>query len=1140
MATISSTVSLVDNISAKLNTIKGNVDDVVKSFENMQNGMKTSQEKANNFDWTTFNKNCEAAGKKISDLGTKMTLAFTTPLMLLGKKMYGNATDYETAFVGMTKTVEGTEEQYAALYEMALNFSEVDPTGFVDLMGTMQTAGNLGVGIDQMDNFTRSYTALTAATDKHIDGEAGAADVASFLNIMDKGVQWIEPFGSAIVHLGNNFNATEDQILAMANRMAAAGDLAGFSTPQILGMATAFTAVGINAEAGGSSASKLIKQMQLAAEVGKKGQDLFGAEYGNATAFSRYISSSENLLDIAANLNMTKEQVQSLGDAWLSLEQFSAVSGKTADQFIKDWGDNPGQGMIDFFTGLAAVGDSGTESILSMLDTMGITEIRESNLVAAMASNPALFASAIESAVAAYSENTAMWEEYEKQISTQEAQNQMLANKAQNTMADFGDNLVTALQPALDCVNGLLDAFNSLSEVDQTNIINLLGALAITGPVLVGVGKTVEAVGSISKGIKAIHDAGGVIGILEKVGAFITGTPVGTALAVAGGIAAIAAAISAIPTQTELVYEALQDIPISIDQEQYDEVMGQIDALQGKINELRNDPAERENLERTSTSVEMGYGTNSMYANALVYQAAEFEEQYETVANDYSARIAEATQKIIDAEDEATKGYWLKQVETLEAESAAATGAVKKAYTENISSLYNGMVSQIPGFAQQMERAASQYDFMGVLMDIGNFDWDAFADQDQAEAAWDARMKNMYSRAFDLGYMENAGYETKEHLMNAYETGFMNNAAWIDMLYDSVLADMLTSVQSISDNPLANTWLQSILDNPVLMENLDLTNLTGAMDGIFKALDFKSAMEQAGEAGDPNSFGDYLMQGLADGITGSQGTATEASAAAGTATVEALGTSLGVQSPSWIAMEQGMNLDLGLAQGIMAYVGVVTAAVTSTGAATISAMQAVCNQVVATGNSIVNYGAGYSMGHNIGSGMAAGIRASIPAAVAAARALASAVSSAARTRLKIHSPSRLFEQYGLYTGEGYVNGVYKMIGDAQDAIGALTGVKYGAWSNAWSNINAFGALEIQDLQNARDEDYEAKVSDADMKKIRELAEREVINQFTTAELHIEFTANNKIESDLDLDGVVSYLEDQVAERLEMVAEGVYE
>ena len=65
------------------------------------------------------------------------------------------------------------------------------------------------------------------------------------------------------------------------------------------------------------------------------------------------------------------------------------------------------------------------------------------------------------------------------------------------------------------------------------------------------------------------------------------------------------------------------------------------------------------------------------------------------------------------------------------------------------------------------------------------------------------------------------------------------------------------------------------------------------------------------------------------------------------------------------------------------------------------------------------------------------------------------------------------------------------------------------------------------------------MSTADVRRMRELAEREAVQSFTTAELNIEFTANNTIDSKLDLDGVVSYLEEQVAEKLALAAEGVY-
>ena len=57
--------------------------------------------------------------------------------------------------------------------------------------------------------------------------------------------------------------------------------------------------------------------------------------------------------------------------------------------------------------------------------------------------------------------------------------------------------------------------------------------------------------------------------------------------------------------------------------------------------------------------------------------------------------------------------------------------------------------------------------------------------------------------------------------------------------------------------------------------------------------------------------------------------------------------------------------------------------------------------------------------------------------------------------------------------------------------------------------------------------------------MRDLAEQEVINRFTTAELKIDFTANNNVNSDTDIDGIVDALANRVQEALVSTAEGVH-
>lgn len=68
-----------------------------------------------------------------------------------------------------------------------------------------------------------------------------------------------------------------------------------------------------------------------------------------------------------------------------------------------------------------------------------------------------------------------------------------------------------------------------------------------------------------------------------------------------------------------------------------------------------------------------------------------------------------------------------------------------------------------------------------------------------------------------------------------------------------------------------------------------------------------------------------------------------------------------------------------------------------------------------------------------------------------------------------------------------------------------------------------------------------KETTEDLKYMRDLAEQEAINRFTTAEVKIDMSGmTNRIDSDMDLDGVLNTLTEGFAEALEVAAEGVHE
>ena len=65
------------------------------------------------------------------------------------------------------------------------------------------------------------------------------------------------------------------------------------------------------------------------------------------------------------------------------------------------------------------------------------------------------------------------------------------------------------------------------------------------------------------------------------------------------------------------------------------------------------------------------------------------------------------------------------------------------------------------------------------------------------------------------------------------------------------------------------------------------------------------------------------------------------------------------------------------------------------------------------------------------------------------------------------------------------------------------------------------------------------ITSEELKYLRDIAEREAINRFTTAEVRIEQTNHNSISKDVDVDGIMDYWADWFAEKLDVSYEGVH-
>jgi tape measure domain-containing protein len=113
---------------------------------------------------------------------------------------------------------------------------------------------------------------------------------------------------------------------------------------------------------------------------------------------------------------------------------------------------------------------------------------------------------------------------------------------------------------------------------------------------------------------------------------------------------------------------------------------------------------------------------------------------------------------------------------------------------------------------------------------------------------------------------------------------------------------------------------------------------------------------------------------------------------------------------------------------------------------------------------------------------------------------------------------------------GLTGGGYDMntLGGAVEDIAANTGGTPGGGSPAGQTAGNTG--KMADAMDVMEDILEYMV---------DIAERETVNRFTTAEINIDQTNNNSIASGLDLDGIMEQWNDDFTEILQVAAEGVH-
>lgn len=422
----------------------------------------------------------QAANRQaMSDLGISVLSFGAAATLGLGMAVR-EAVKWESAFAGVKKTVDGSDEEIAALEGELRQLAKTLPATHEEIAAVAEAAGQLGIKRQDIAEFTRTMIDLGETT--NLTADQAATSLAQFMNIMGTSASDVDRLGAALVALGNAGASTEQDILAMGLRIAGAGHQVGMSEDEVLGFASALSSVGIEAEAGGSSFSRV-------------------------------------MIDISSAVN----------DGGQKIADFATVAGMSTAKFSKLFKEDAAGAIIAFIQGLGRMSAAGG-NVLGTLERLDFTEIRVRDALLRAAGASDMFTDSLKVGSRGWEENTALAAEAAKRYETTEAQMQIALNAIKDAAIDVGATLLPILQGGVEAIRNLITWWQNLPAPIQT-AVTVLGA--VTAAVTVLGGAALIAVPKLLAFRESMRTmattGGGLVSGLGKFGLFMSG-PWGAAI----------------------------------------------------------------------------------------------------------------------------------------------------------------------------------------------------------------------------------------------------------------------------------------------------------------------------------------------------------------------------------------------------------------------------------------------------------------------------------------------------------------------------------------------------------------------------------------------------------------------------------
>lgn len=394
---------------------------------------------------TGVNNAWKTAFSSFTSIGMTAYATITPVAQAFFDKAITSAQELDGAYRDMRKTVEATEEQYAALKEAAIEFSNTHVTSASQILEIEAMGGQLGIAADSLEEFATTVANLDIAT--NIDADTVAEQIGQLASIMDIATEDFDNFGDALVRLGNNEPALESNIMDITARIGSQATILGMSADQVLAYSTALAATGQKSEAAGTALSNTMADIEAAVAQGEEG-----------------------------------------------LQGFAEVADMSAEDFAKAWETDAAGALQKFIEGLKRINDEGG-SVEWVLQGLEINATRQKQALAGLTQTTDVLSDSLTMSKNAWNGVSDQWGKAGDAAREAEAKSKgfsgalgILENTTANLAAELADGLTPFLFAAGEAMQGLYDIVKDFPDELKVMIVALAGIGIAVGPVLTAVG----------------------------------------------------------------------------------------------------------------------------------------------------------------------------------------------------------------------------------------------------------------------------------------------------------------------------------------------------------------------------------------------------------------------------------------------------------------------------------------------------------------------------------------------------------------------------------------------------------------------------------------------------------------------------